>query len=224
MCGRFTIDIDARFYPRFLLHGKPILNLTPRYNLAPGQDSYVITHSDAGNQAESKRWGLLPVWAKEEKSGYSMINAKAETLFEKPAYKQAVLKRRCLVPATGFYEWQPQTNGTKQPLYIYNPEDKYLAFAGIYESWHDPVTGKEINTFSIITTAPNHFMETIHERMPLILDHQSESLWLRPEIEIPALENILKTIPQVPLQAYLVGKGVNSPRNDNPGLIARLSE
>ncbi len=226
MCGRFTLDIDERFYPRFRLSGNVINQLSDwqaRYNIAPSQNSIVILpDSLEGNSAEQMRWGLVPFWSKDTQIGNKMINAKAETLLEKPSFRNAVKSKRCIVPVNGFYEWKEESVG-KQPHYLYSESEKYLALAGLYEIWTDPTTNKELHTFTIVTTQPNKSMVDIHDRMPLILDESDiESAWLNPETKLENIQKILAAIPQIQLASFPVGKKVNSPANEGPGLLARI--
>lgn len=234
MCGRFTLDIDERFYPRFRLSGNVIEQLKDwqaRYNIAPNQTSLVILPGNEATQKNSQevhnivtemRWGLVPFWSKDSKGSYKMINAKAETVLEKPAYRQAVTQRRCIIPASGFYEWQVEGNA-KQPFYIQAAEHDYLALAGLYEIWHDSMTNLDLETFTIITTAPNDDMKPLHDRMPLILnDPEVEADWLNTETDKDRIAEILREIPGLKLASYPVAKLVNSPSVDNKTLIETL--
>jgi putative SOS response-associated peptidase YedK len=229
MCGRFTLDIDERFYPRFRLAGNVIAQLSDwpaRYNIAPGQNTIVILpNTPDTNTFKEMRWGLVPFWAKDSKIGYKMINAKAETLIEKPAFRSAVKTRRCIIPASGFYEWQEQESG-KQPIYIQAKDQAYLSLAGLYETWSDPLLGDKaplLETFTIITTTPNQDMQGIHDRMPLILNStELENFWLNPETKSENIAKILATLPTINLINYPVSKRVNSPAINDKSLITKL--
>jgi putative SOS response-associated peptidase YedK len=228
MCGRFTLDIDEKFYPRFLL-SNVLLNIEPRFNIAPHQNSIVIINDGTKNLAEEMQWGLVPFWAKAEdvkNIGIKMINAKAETLAEKSSFKFALEKRRCLIPMSGFYEWQ-ERGGVKQPFYIHPESDPYFSVAGLYELWTpkdaDPEKVKPLKTFTIITTKPVAKLGELHDRMPLLLTPEQEVTWLE---ELPhGKPGTLATdwIPEVGLSFYPVSRNVNSPLNDGLDLIKPLS-
>lgn len=214
MCGRFSLTTDeAILNERFRLAGS-IEPYAARYNCAPTQNLAVIT-AEQPRRLSFFRWGLIPFWAKDEKIGNKMINARAESIEEKPSYKNAFRQRRCLVPADGFYEWKNE-NG-KKPYRITMKNQMPFAMAGIWESWKSK-DGKSIYSFSIITTEANELMKPIHDRMPAILTADLEDIWLNsnnPE-EIRA---ILKPFDPNQMQAFEVSKLVNSPRNDNPAVI-----
>jgi putative SOS response-associated peptidase YedK len=150
MCGRFTLDPTTKFYERFKVSKR--LDLTARYNIAPSQDVPVIIRNSP-NRIVMMRWGLIPHWAKDESIGYKMNNARAETITEKPAYRGLLRSKRCIVPASGFYEWQATGDKGKQPYYIHADAGEYLPFAGLYDIWENP-EGREIYSFTIITTQP----------------------------------------------------------------------
>src|SRR5215831_15988983 len=150
MCGRFTLDPTTKLYERFDIQNR--LEIKARYNIAPSQDVPVIVHNSP-NRLVMMRWGLIPHWAKDENIGYRMINAKAETITEKPSFKNLLPSKRCIVPASGYYEWQKTEEKGKQPFYIHDENDEYLPFAGLYTSWKN-AEGEEILSFTIITTAP----------------------------------------------------------------------
>jgi putative SOS response-associated peptidase YedK len=192
------------------------LDLEPRYNIAPTQTTPVITRNSP-NRAEEMRWGLVPFWAKDPSIGNKMINARAETVAEKPAFRKALAARRCLVPASGFYEWKRDAGG-KVPHYIFLRDTGSFAFAGLYEIWKDQ-DGQVLKTYTIITTTPNELMETIHNRMPVILSREDEGLWLDKEAEIPALLALLRPYPAEQMDAYVVSKAVNSPMHEGESLI-----
>jgi putative SOS response-associated peptidase YedK len=207
MCGRFydIHDLDD-ITSRFRVDRPRDLSLPLRYNVAPTQSVPVIRIENEKRELTLMRWGLIPHWAADEKIGYKMINARAETVAEKPSYRKAYESRRLIVPASGFYEWK--RDGThKQPFAIHRPDDEPLAFAGLWETWHDT------ETFTIITTAANATMRQIHDRMPLILDPSDFDRWLDPEIEDPF--DILSAEPDVPLELTPVSDWVNSPRHDD---------
>ncbi len=217
MCGRFalTADLDMlairfSFAPEKLLYG-------PRYNVAPSQE--VLTVVNGGDRrAELMLWGLIPPWAKEVAVGYRLINARAETAAEKPTFRGAFQKRRCFVLADGFYEWR-RNGKQKTPMFIALKSREPFAFAGLWESWRSP-SGEVVHSCSIITTTPNALMETIHDRMPVILPREAESRWLDTSNEDPgALAHLLAPYPAAEMQAYAVHPMVSFPRNDNPACI-----
>jgi putative SOS response-associated peptidase YedK len=215
MCGRYSLVPKADFAERFGVENLQ-LDLEPRYNIAPTQTTPVITRNSP-NRAEEMRWGLVPFWAKDPSIGNKMINARAETVAEKPAFRKALAARRCLVPASGFYEWKRDAGG-KVPHYIFLRDTGSFAFAGLYEIWKDQ-DGQVLKTYTIITTTPNELMETIHNRMPVILSREDEGLWLDKEADIPALLALLRPYPAEQMDAYVVSKAVNSPMHEGESLI-----
>jgi putative SOS response-associated peptidase YedK len=221
MCGRFTLEPTARFYDRFKIENR-LEGLTPRYNIAPRQIVPVIVHTSP-NRVVLMRWGLVPHWAKEGMSGYKLINARAETLAEKPVYRGLLKSHRCLVPASGFYEWRAGANG-KRPYYITLKEQELFAFAGLYDVAKD-AQGKDLATFTIITTAPNRVMAKIHDRMPVILDPDEEAGWLDPGItDQKALVPMLDSYAGSAMELYPVSTLVNRPQNDFKSLIKRMGQ
>jgi putative SOS response-associated peptidase YedK len=165
------------------------------------------------------RWGLIPHWAKEAKVGARMINARAETLTERASFRPLLRTRRCLVPASGFYEWHPTT---KVPHYVHPKDADVFAFAGLHDVWRDP-EGEEIASYTIITTTPNALLAPIHDRMPVILRPADQDAWLDPdETEPEPLLALLKPYPARAMVAYPVSRAVNSPRNDGPELLERV--
>lgn len=174
MCGRFHLEPEEDFYPRFgLKHKDDDYPLQANHNIKPGQIIPTIIHNDKSNHLTGMKWGFVPVWAKDPKIGYKMINSRSETIFEKPSFRSAIRKTRCLIPATGFYEWDEKKNA-----HLFQPAgEKYFAMAGIYSEWKDS-QGEILTTCSIVTTEANNVVSKIHERMPVILKSQEESLWL----------------------------------------------
>jgi putative SOS response-associated peptidase YedK len=212
MCGRFSLIVDIQAVARRfgIVHAE--LPWKPRYNLAPTQTALVISES---RKLEAMRFGLVPHWSKSEKSDFPMINARAETLREKPSFKALLKSHRCLIPADGFYEWQ-RSGTTKQPLRIVRRDRGLFAFAGLYDLWQKE--DQIIRSFTIITTEANALIRPIHERMPVILTAESEKLWLDPSIEDP--EKLLIAYPHDDLEIYPVSKLVNSWKIDSPDCIA----
>lgn len=217
MCGRFTLTIDInRVAQRFGV--APSIQVAPRYNVAPTQDVVTIM-SNGTAHLDLLRWGLIPSWAKDESVGSRMINARAETLAEKPSFKRLLHARRCLVVADGFYEWK-QEHGGKTPMYITLKDQEPFAFAGLWDSWKSP-EGQQVRTCTIITTQPNELMASIHNRMPAILPQQAIEEWLDPaQRDDQALLSLLKPYPTDEMTARPVSRKVNSPKYDSADLIA----
>lgn len=220
MCGRFTIFADpAQLAERFNA-ALPAEGLRPRYNAAPTQDLPVILNEDE-RAIQLLRWGLVPFWAKDPAIGNRMINARAETLPEKPSFRTPLQKRRCLVLADGFYEWKKTEHG-KAPLRIGLKTGEPFAFAGLWETWKQP-DGELLRTFTIITTPPNSLMEPIHNRMPAILLPEDEALWLDNSAGVIGWLSALRPYPAELMTAYPVSPRVNSPRNDDPSVVERAT-
>lgn len=184
----------------------------------------VIIDDNGKNQVLIMKWGLVPVWAKDANIGYKLINARAESVFDKPMWKGAVLHKRCLVPSSGFYEWKVVDDKTKQPYFIKPKDQNMFAFAGIYSSWKDS-EGHELLTFSIMTTEPNKEMAKIHNRMPVILRPEDEDTWLRPSSETRSdIEPLLRPLEDGALEMYTVSRDVNSVKNNDEKLIYHLDD
>lgn len=214
MCGRFSLTTDeAILNERFRLSGG-VEPYVARYNCAPTQNLAVITNEEP-RRLSFFRWGLIPFWAKDEKIGNKMINARAESVEEKPSYRNAFRQRRCLVPADGFYEWKNEAG--KIPFRITLKDQQPFAMAGIWESWKNS-EGKMIRSFSIITTTANELMKSIHDRMPVILPPEFEETWLNNN-DPREIRELLQPFEPEKMQAYEISKLVNSPRNDNPAVV-----
>ena len=219
MCGRFTLatapEIVAEF---FELTAVP--DLSPRYNIAPTQSApaILLTPELAQRVFRPLRWGLIPGWAKDPTIGNRMINARAETAAEKPAFRSAFRQRRCLVVSDGFYEWK-KGPGRKQPFYIRMRDDRPFAFAGLWEHWEaDDGTG--IDSCALLTTQPNNVLRPIHDRMPVILDRANYDLWLDPTMaDVDRLKPLLCPYRAEEMKVYPVGTWVNSPTRDDPACI-----
>lgn len=224
MCGRFTLTADLEDLRRmFLFAQQADLTYKRRYNIAPGQEILVVTEESGQRYLSAMRWGLIPAWARDQRTGYKMINARAETVHQKPSFRQAFRERRCLIPADGFYEWKG-VGQEKIPFRIILPDKPVFAFAGLWEEWRSP-EGKIITSCCIITTEANAFMADIHHRMPVILAEAGEQAsWLtsRGPNAGDALRELLQPY-RGPLEAYRVSKAVNSPRVDGPECIAPLA-
>ena len=222
MCGRFSLYYSKDFISRYQLQ-KPPQGVKSRYNIAPGQDSLVVVRQSP-NQAVNMKWGLVPFWAKDPNIGYRMINARAETLAEKPSFRRPLARQRCLVPASGFYEWKKIDEKTKIPYYARFKGKDYFSMAGLYDVWHD-MEKKELKTFTVITVEPNKLISPIHDRMPAILSREDESIWLDTELTDPAtVLGLLKPHEETGMEVYPVSKAVNSPANDGLELIEKAGE
>lgn len=219
MCGRFTLTIDPLQLQEAFPWATIPDDLPPRYNIAPSQSVAVIPNT-GDNSVSMYRWGLIPSWAKDLSIGDRMINARAETLAEKPSFRNAYRKRRCLILSDGFYEWKQNPDlKTKQPMYIRMKSGTAFAFAGLWELWRAP-DGSEIRSCTIITTQPNSLLETIHNRMPVILPPAAYEKWLTVEDRQPAqLDTLLKPYPASEMVAYPVSKMVNRPELDTVDLV-----
>ena len=216
MCGRFTIAIAVGWSDRFQVEG-PFPPIQPHYNIAPTQMVPIIVH-ESPNCIVMMQWGLVPYWAKDPKIGSRMINARAETLAEKSAFRFPLQKHRCLVPATGFYEWKKTARG-RVPYYLCLKDHSLFSFAGLYDHWRSP-DGQNLTTFTIVTTEPNSLVNPLHDRMPAMLRREHESLWLQPEpLSIDELYDVLKMYPEETMEAYQVSSAVNTPANDSEDLI-----
>ena len=217
MCGRFTLtstldDLQDRF-----AFESVDLSHRPSYNIAPTQTVLTVVN-DGRNRAEHMRWGLIPSWAKDASIGARMINARSETLAEKPSFRRVLQKRRCLVLADGFYEWR-KAGGKKIPMYIALKSREPFGMAGLWETWKAP-SGETVRSCTIITTAPNSLMEPIHNRMPAILPQQAEAAWLAQDIEDQALlTGLLRPGRAEDMEAYEVSPLVNSPLSNAPDCI-----
>jgi putative SOS response-associated peptidase YedK len=221
MCGRFTLVTDPeKLMSRFQLQEIPF-DLKPRYNIAPGQPIPAILADGGRRRIGQLRWGLVPSWAQDEKIGYKMINARAETLQEKPAFRRLFAHKRYLIPADGFYEWK-QLGNYKQPMRITMREGQPFGFAGLYDTWTSPV-GEKLYTCTIITTKPNEAVANIHDRMPVILRPEAEDLWLdRERFDPELLRSFLEPYDAAEMRAYPVPALVGNPRNDVPDCIEEI--
>jgi len=224
MCGRFTLGATAAtLAAQFDLANVP--TWTPRYNIAPTQEVLVVLQSSpqANREARLHRWGLIPPWAKDPSIGNRMINARAETVATKPAFRRAFKERRCLLLADGLYEWQRQER-RKQPFYIRLRDGRPFAFAGLWEHWEGS-EGMAIQSCTILTTTSNEVVGRIHDRMPVILSPTDYDRWLDPSIQEPAvLQTLLRPYPADEMTAYPVSTLVNSPANDNSGCTEPLPQ
>ncbi len=215
MCGRYSFAVeDALIRERFGLRvGTAIYKA--RYNCAPGQMLAVIAN-DAPDDLSYFRWGLIPAWAKDPAIGNKLINARAETVSEKPSFRSSFKSRRCLVPADSFFEWKKDRE--KTPYRILIKDRNLFCMAGIWDRWTTPA-GEQICTFSILTTQPNEMMAPLHDRMPVILEPEAEKRWLT-ATSAPELLELLKPYPAAAMDAYAISKKVNYPANDTPDIFS----
>ncbi|WP_315795462.1 SOS response-associated peptidase [Paenibacillus sp. BIC5C1] len=222
MCGRFTItDPIEEIMDRYYASIAEGFEYKPNYNAAPMQFIPTIIGSKDGNRLGSLRWGLVPNWAKDEKIGNKMINARVETLTEKPAFKRLISSKRCIIPCSGFYEWK-KDGSIKQPMRILMKDDSIFSLAGLYDTWIDP-EGNKLSTCTIITTEPNRLMTDIHDRMPVILRPQDEADWLNKESDKESVLRLLSPYEADEMIAYKVDSAVGNVRNNHEELIKEVS-
>ena len=222
MCGRCTLTKELReLAKRFEAEISASFDKTiaPRYNIAPTQ-SVIVVNDTGQREIVSMRWGLIPSWAKDESIGNRMINARAETLAEKPAFRNGLKKRRCIIPADGFYEWKKLGN-VKQPVRIVLKNREPFGFAGLWEQWVSP-DGEGILSCTIITTSANELLKDVHDRMPVILPREAEGTWLNPDAPVSELLSLLKPYPADEMEFYPVSRAVNSRAIDSPDCIAPI--
>jgi putative SOS response-associated peptidase YedK len=217
MCGRTSLfipleDLEDRFDARVVADG----GYQPRFNIAPGDPLEVITNA-APDAIDRYTWGLVPHWMDDPDEGF--INARAETAHEKPSFQDAWRQRPCLVLSSGFYEWQQQNGGPKQPYRIYREDNTAFAIAGLWEEWHSD-TGNRVQTVTVLTTEPNEVMASIHDRMPVVLPQDDETRWLTAEPD--ERQDLCQPYPDDDLTAYPIATTVNNPSNDDARIIEPL--
>jgi len=222
MCGRFTIVFDSnQLMHRFGIEEIPF-DWREIYNVAPGQKIPAIIENKGERRIGQLKWGLVPFWSKDEKVGYKMINAKSETLQDRPAFKNLFARKRCIIPADGFYEWK-KIGKEKQPMRIMMKTGEPFALAGLYDTWTNP-EGVKLHTCTIITTKPNEVVKDIHDRMPVILRKQDEQLWLdREKFDADLLQSLLVPYDHDQMRAYPVPSMVGSPKNNIPECIQEIA-
>jgi putative SOS response-associated peptidase YedK len=222
MCGRYTVTATPEVL-RALFGYAEQPNFPPRYNVAPTQPIAIVRLMNGKRQFALVRWGLLPSWVKDPKAFPLLINARGETVSEKPAYKAAMKRRRCLIPADGFYEWKALGN-RKQPYYVRAKSGAPLAFAGLWETWTGP-NGEELETAAIVTTDANQTLAPIHDRMPVVIAPEQFDLWLGgPDEDTTAATALIRPAPDNLLEAIPVSSDVNRVATDNPKLIEPSNE
>jgi len=217
MCGRYTFTFNAKTLGEAFGMVPPGFRVERSYNTAPGQWVIVVRPDKSELLADVAQWGLVPTWSKGPGSGPQPINARSETIAEKPLFRGAFRRKRCIVPASGFFEWRVEGKA-KQPFYIHPAEGDLFAFAGLLEDWQGP-NGELLNTTCIITTAPNELMVRIHDRMPVILPRDAWALWLDPLAQPAELQGLLRPYPSERMAAYPVSLAVGNVANNGPELL-----
>jgi putative SOS response-associated peptidase YedK len=224
VCGRYTLASPNPAEVRARFNISESVEVRRRYNVAPGDDVLAVTPDKTGEpRGELLRWGLVPAWSKEPSTGLKMINARVETAAERPAYRRAFERYRCLIVADGFYEWQPVPGAPKQPFHITRADGDLFAFAGLWSIWHAP-DGGTLRTCTILTTAANAAIAPLHDRMPIILAPDAERAWLDTTTRGVDLADILAGLPAAGTAARPVGTAVNDARYDGPECLATPPE
>lgn len=226
MCGRFTLTIEQEALSAAYGVERLLLDHQPRYNIAPTQDVAVLLGGDAGRRIEAFRWGLVPSWAKDPGIGNRMINARSETVSQRPSFRTAWKhRRRCLILADGFFEWKNprKGKGAKEPYWIHLEDRRPFGFAGLWEIWKGE--GKEVQSCTILTGPPNELVKPIHDRMPVILgDPEEWEAWVDPEVPPEEVEELFRPYPEDQMAAHQVSTYVNSPRNQGPECVELMDD
>lgn len=223
MCGRYTSATDADDLVRFFaVAERQADELPPSWNVAPTTEVYAVAEHDARRTLVTFRWGLVPYWADDPRIGSKLINARAETVASKPAFRDSFARRRCLIPADGFYEWQRQADNSRIPYFVQRADGAPMAFAGLWATWRDksaPET-ERLRTCTIVTTNANDLLRPLHERMPVVLEADAWDLWLDRDVsDTDALAGLLVPADDDVVTAHRVSTDVNNVRNDHPGLV-----
>lgn len=216
MCGRYTQTADARTLAGRFRLAKVGVDVRPRWNMAPGQEAPVVV-LEGGRKLGLYRWGLVPSWAKDPSAGFKMINARADSVAEKPAFRGPFQRRRCLIPADGFYEWR-KAGKAKVPVRFTRADGAPFAFAGLWDEWRSP-EGDVLRSYTVLTTEANALVSAVHDRMPVILTEEGEAAWLDPAASQADLRPLLSPFAPAAMTAREASSRVNSPRNDDPGLL-----
>jgi putative SOS response-associated peptidase YedK len=221
MCGRFTQRTPAeRLKREFQLEEIPPIEA--RYNIAPTQNILAVRQMADDREAVLLKWGLIPSWAKDASMGARLINARSETVEEKPAFRQAFKQRRCIIPADGFYEWQ-RTEGRKQPFFFRMRDESPFGFAGLWERWEGE-GDQIINSCTILTTEANKVLQPVHDRMPVILNRDDYELWFDEDVrKRDLIKDLLRPYPSAEMAGHPVSASINSPRNQGAELIERMT-
>lgn len=217
MCGRYTFTLSASSLTEAFGLVPPGFAIRDGYNIGPGQYIIIVRPEGGRRLADVAFWGLIPTWVKEPNVFSKPINARAETLTERPTFRTAFRRKRVIIPASGFYEWKAQENG-KQPFYIHPVDEGFFAFAGLMEDWQGP-NGEQMVSACIITTGPNDLMAAIHNRMPVILPREAWALWLDPAAQVREVQPLLVPFPSDQMSAHPVSPAVGNVRNGGPELI-----
>lgn len=222
MCGRFTLTLDPGELQELLDLGPFVHIVQPRYNVAPSQPIPIVKDHEK-RSVELYRWGFVPSWADDPKIGYRMINARSETAHEKPSFRAAFKRRRCLILADGFFEWHTEEKGTPKTPYLFKlKNDAPFTFAGLYEHWQSP-EGGELHSCTILTCEPNALVKHYHNRMPVMLGDDARWDWLDPEVKQEKLLSLLEPYPAEEMKCFAVSREVNSPQNDHPEILEPVS-
>lgn len=225
MCGRFSNAAKKeQIRKEFQVLVSNSTTDKPRYNIAPVQMIDVVLESEKERNISQLKWGLVPSWSKDASTSKGLINARAETLTEKPSFREAFKSRRCIIPTTGFYEWQRKGASGKQPFYFYLNNKEVFGFAGLWEEWLDKQTGEVIETCSIITTEANEVLKPVHDRMPVILEAENYDEWLdAKEKNTDRLQKFLVPYPADEMDSHAISKSVNFPETDSDELIKPMN-
>lgn len=222
MCGRFGLFAPAEQLAEFFALTDLVTAPAPRYNLTPGQAVAVVRERDGRRNLEPLQWGLVPFWAKDASIGRRLINARFDSVAEKPAFREAWSRRRCLIPASGFYEWSEAAGEKrKRPYFICPTDEPLLALAGLWERWRNPA-GERLETCVIVTTDASAQLEPIHDRMPLMVPRSAHATWLDPQSTLASVAELARNAPSLTVRR--VGFGVNDPRRDDASLILPSGE
>jgi putative SOS response-associated peptidase YedK len=214
MCGRFALFTSGEELRERYPFVDPSL-FEPRYNIAPTQSVAAVRSTAAGGELAFLRWGLIPSWSSDPAIGNKLLNVRAETVSEKPSFRSAFKRRRCLIPASGFYEWQQTGTRRKQPYFIRPRDGGLFSFAGLWEEWHDP-RGEVVETCTILTTDANDLMRPLHDRMPVILDPMAAARWLDAGADNASLHALLVPYPGGRMEAFPVNSWVSDPKHEGP--------
>jgi len=223
MCGRFTLTLDPGELQELLDLGPFVHIVQPRYNIAPSQPVPIVKDPET-RAVELYKWGLVPSWADDPKIGYRMINARSETAHEKPSFRAAFQRRRCLILADGFFEWHSGKKNAPKTPYLFKLKNNHpFTFAGLYEHWQSP-DGGELHTTTILTCPPNELVSQYHNRMPVLLCEEDRWAWLKPQTDQNTLRDLLGPYPAEEMVCFAVSRAVNSPENDRPEILQPVSE
>lgn len=221
MCGRYALFSEKPVIEEhFGVESDDDSLFVPNYNIAPGSVNPVVLVGKTRNRGiGALRWGLLPPWSKDPNMGYKLFNARSETLDEKPSFKKAFERKRCVIPANGFYEWKKLSDNKKMAFYIRLLNKEIFGFAGLFEKWTSP-EGEDVFTYTIITTEANELLQPLHERMPVILRPEQYEIWTDPmHAQTDTLKNLLRPYPTEEMSVFRVSDDVNSAKNNHAGLI-----